>query len=202
MQSAALDELKSATAKAVQIMQSACPTELPSTPTGRLAAMRQRIEAMLQAVQVVRPALDSFYQSLSDEQKERFNALDNTGNAPPRNARSTRQGPDLAQVCSADSARATGLPTDRIEQLLRLNDPQRAALDGLNAASAQAAQILSTSCPQEQALTPPGRLAAMEQRLNAMLQALNTVQPALAKFYNSLNDEQKARFDRLPPRQA
>ena len=30
-----------------------------------------------------------------------------------------------------------------------------------------------------------------------MLQALDTVQPALAKFYNSLNDEQKARFDRL-----
>jgi hypothetical protein len=35
-----------------------------------------------------------------------------------------------------------------------------------------------------------------------MLQALNTVQPALAKFYNLLNDEQKARFDRLPSRQA
>jgi hypothetical protein len=32
-----------------------------------------------------------------------------------------------------------------------------------------------------------------------MLQALNTEQPALAKFYNSLSDEQRARFDRMPP---
>jgi hypothetical protein len=201
-QQAALNELKDATAKAVAILQSACPTDLPSTPTGRLATMRQRIEAMLQAVQVVRPALDGFYQSLSDEQKERFNALDQASSAPARNARSTRQGPDLAQVCSADTARATALPIDRIDQLLRLSDPQRAALSELDAASKQAGQVLTSNCPQDQSLTPTGRLAAMEQRLNAMLQAVNTVQPALAKFYNSLNDEQRARFDRLPPRQA
>jgi hypothetical protein len=54
----------------------ACPSELPSTPTGRIAAMRARVEAMLQAVQVARPALDKFYQSLSDEQKEWFNVID------------------------------------------------------------------------------------------------------------------------------
>jgi hypothetical protein len=198
-QRAALDELKNATVKAVQIMQAACPTELPSTPTGRLAAMRQRIEAMLQAVQVVRPALENFYQSLSDEQKERFNSLDTASAAPARNTRTARlQGPDLAQVCSTETTRASGLPSDRIEKLLNLNDTQRAALDELDNASMQAAQTLTASCPQDQALTPPGRVAAMEQRLNAMLQALNTVQPALAKFYNLLNDEQKARFDRLP----
>jgi hypothetical protein len=46
-------------------------------------------------------------------------------------------------------------------------------------------------------LTPTGRLAAMEDRLNSMLQALDTVQPALVKFYDSLTDEQKARFNRL-----
>ena len=37
----------------------------------------------------------------------------------------------------------------------------------------------------------------MADRLNSMLQALDTVQPALVKFYGSLSDEQKARFDRL-----
>ena len=41
----------------------------------------------------------------------------------------------------------------------------------------------------------------MEARLSGMLKALDTVQPAMAKFYGSLTDEQKARFDRLPPRQ-
>ena len=40
----------------------------------------------------------------------------------------------------------------------------------------------------------------MEQRLQAMLQAVDTVQPALQQFYASLSDEQKARFDRLGAR--
>src|SRR5262249_27462431 len=47
-QQALLDQLKGATERAVQIMQAACPTDLPATPTGRLAAMRTRIQAMLQ----------------------------------------------------------------------------------------------------------------------------------------------------------
>jgi LTXXQ motif family protein len=196
-QRAALDDLKSATAKAVDILQAACPTDLPSTPPGRLTAMRQRLEAMLQAVQVVRPAMDRLYGLLSDEQKERFNALDTAANAP---ARSPRGQPDLAQLCSGQAARVT-LPTDRLVQLLRPDDAQRAALDELNDASNRAAGILNANCPGDQPITPPGRLAAMEQRLNGMLQAVNTVQPALAKFYNLLSDEQKARFDRLPPRQ-
>jgi hypothetical protein len=35
-----------------------------------------------------------------------------------------------------------------------------------------------------------------------MLQALDTVQPALERFYNALNDEQKARFNQLGPRRS
>src|ERR1700692_3724240 len=53
-----LDQLKDATANAVNLLKSACPTDLPSTPTGRLAAMRQRIASMLPAGQIVHPALD------------------------------------------------------------------------------------------------------------------------------------------------
>jgi LTXXQ motif family protein len=48
-----------------------------------------------------------------------------------------------------------------------------------------------------QMLTPTGRVEAMEKRLDATLGAVKTVQPALAKFYNSLSDEQKARFNSL-----
>jgi len=46
-------------------------------------------------------------------------------------------------------------------------------------------------------LTPPGRLTAMEKRLQAMVDAANTVRPALDGFYSSLSNEQKARFDRI-----
>src|SRR5262249_56059817 len=83
-QQALLDDLKAATIKAVNILQATCPNELPSTPTARLTEMRSRVEAMQLAVQVVRPALDVFYSSLSDEQKQRFNAIDEDINTAGR----------------------------------------------------------------------------------------------------------------------
>src|SRR5262249_3068724 len=63
----ALDELQAASAKAIEMLKSGCPKDLPSIPTGRLAAMEGRLQVMLAAVQTVRPALERFYQSLSDE---------------------------------------------------------------------------------------------------------------------------------------
>jgi hypothetical protein len=194
-QQSLLDDLKAATQKAVATLQSACPNDLPATPTGRLAAMRVRVQAMLQAVQTVRPALDKFYASLSDEQKERFNALDQGITAAA--------GPDksgFAQFCGGQKASVVNLPIGRIEQSLRLNQSQEAALNDVNDASAKASEILNAACPNgegQEMLTPPGRVRAMEQRLDAMLQAIETVRPALTKFYGSLSDEQKARFDRL-----
>jgi len=199
-QRAKLDELKDASGKAMDVLQSACPNDLPSTPTGRLEAMRVRLEAMRQAVQIVRPPLDTFYQSLSDEQKARFNAF---GEDAPneRASRSASRQPDISKVCSSQAA-ATPTPIDRIERVLRPTDPQRAALEELDKASQEAADALKANCPQDEALTPPGRLEAMEKRLDAMLQALATVQPALEKFYGSLSDEQKAQFNRLNRRQS
>ena len=194
-QQALLADLKASTAKAVNILQRACPNELPSTPTGRIATMRSRIEVMLQAVQAVRPALDAFYRSLSDEQKERFNALDQDINAASRQT-------DIAGLCSGPAGRGAALPVDRIERTLRLSDHQDAALRDLNDASAKAANILKGNCQPDRTVTPTGRLTAMEDRLNSTLQAIDTVQPALAKFYNSLNDEQKGRFNQLGARPA
>ena len=37
--------------------------------------MTNRVSATLNAVRIVRPALEQFYNSLNDEQKARFNAL-------------------------------------------------------------------------------------------------------------------------------
>ena len=86
-QRAALDDLRAANAKAVDMLKAGCPKDLPSIPTGRLAAMESRLEVMLAAVKSVRPALESFYRSLSDEQKARFNAIS------PANDAGCRKGP-------------------------------------------------------------------------------------------------------------
>ncbi len=192
-QRALLDELKSATAKAVDLLKSACPKDLPSIPTGRLAAMESRLQVMLAAVQAVRPALEQFYQSLSDEQKARFNAVALGENA----AAAGRDRRYLTQLCGERAPGIADLPIDRISQLVHPTAEQQAALDELKQASAQAAEALKADCPTYQALTPTGRVEAMEKRLEVMLTAVRTVQPALAKFYDALSDEQKARFNTI-----
>jgi hypothetical protein len=194
-QRAALDELKDASANALDVLKAACPTELPSTPVGRVAAMHQRLEAMLQAVRLVRPALETFYRSLNDEQRARFNAL----SADDDQQRSPR---DLAQACGERAAGIASLPIEQIDRTVQPNDVQRAALRDLQDATAQAVDLLKSDCPTYRPLTPVVRLEAMEQRLDAMLRAVQLVEPALQKFYSSLSDEQKERLNRLPPRQA
>jgi hypothetical protein len=71
----AFADLKTAATKAADIVRAACPTEQFLTPTGRLESAEKRTEARLQAIRTVRPALENFYKSLSDEQKAHFNAI-------------------------------------------------------------------------------------------------------------------------------
>jgi histone H3/H4 len=194
-QRAILDELRDATARALDILKAACPTALPSTPTGRIEAMRQRLDAMLTAVRTLRPVVEKFYQSLNDEQKARFNALG------PDSRDQQQAQRDLTQMCNARASGIASLPFERIERAVRPDGAQRNALQELQDATAQAVNLLSSDCPTYRALTPVGRLQAMEERLDAMLRAVQTVQPALEKFYGSLGDEQKERFNRLSPAQ-
>jgi len=192
-QRGALDELKAASARSVDILKSGCPNDLPSIPTGRLAAMESRLQVMLQAVQTVRPALDRFYQSLSDEQKARFNVI-SPGDDVAATGKDQR---DLATLCDEKSPGVTDLPIDRIAKAVQPTPTQQGTLDELRDASLKASEGLKANCPAYQALTPTGRVEAMEKRLDAMLAAVRTVQPALARFYGELSDEQKARFNSL-----
>ena len=195
-QRAALDELKVATAQALDILEAACPTDLSSTPTGRIEAMALRLDAMLQAVRLLRPAVERFYQSLNDEQKARFNALG--ADDGPDQQQSRR---DLTQACGERASGIASLPLERIERAVRPDEAQRDALRELRDATAEATELLKSDCPTYRALTPVVRLEAMEKRLEAMSRAVHTVQPALEKFYGALGDEQKERFNRLSPAQ-
>jgi LTXXQ motif family protein len=101
----------------------------------------------------------------------------------------------LAQMCGDDSPEIAGLPIDQIQQVVEPTEAQRAALDDLANASISAAQKIRAACPTQMILTAPGRLAAMQARIEAMISAVATVQPALEKFYGVLDDEQKARLN-------
>jgi hypothetical protein len=103
----------------------------------------------------------------------------------------------LAQMCGDDNAEFAGFPVDPIRQAIQLNDAQRAALDDVASASAKAAQTIKSACPADISLTAPNRLTVMQQRIEAMISAVGLLQPPLARFYDVLNDEQKALLNAL-----
>jgi hypothetical protein len=191
-----LDAVRDAAKQAAGVFKASCPSEdaFPLTPPGRLRAMMARLDATLQAVGTVRPALEAFYDSLSDEQKERFNEIGPKGQ---KSAEAIQALPQSAQACAEAKPGLTNLPIERIDTVVKPNDAQEDALDRLDDATVQAVSILQAACPEETPLTPPGRLEAMETRLKAMIDAANTVKPALDEFYGSLTSEQKARFNRI-----
>jgi ribosomal protein L20A (L18A) len=203
-QRALLDNLRKASQEAAAQFRDACPESVPMTPPGRLQAMTQRLQATSDAVSIVKPALEAFYNSLSDEQKARFNEIG------PQLARSqagsqrrqqqtaaadTEQGKQAD--CSSEKAGISNIAIDRIEELVQPTEAQDASLDRLDEAMQKAVDTLREACPNTVAMTPVGRLEAMKQRLDAMIQAANTVRPALEDFYAALTDEQKAKFNRL-----
>jgi hypothetical protein len=185
-QRAALDELGTASVEAAQIVKAACPTDVPPTPVGRLDAVQQRVQAMLNAVKVEQPALAKFYDMLGDEQKARLNAL--TQKQAPTNGGSL-------PVAGCSNRAIPDWPTAQILRDVHPTAMQRTLLESLQGASAKARSILDASCANAMPVTPPARLSAIQQRLQAVLVAIGTVRGPLHDFYGSLSDQQKARLN-------
>ena len=103
----------------------------------------------------------------------------------------------VVQVYGARTAGAKGIFGVHTWVAVKPTDAQAASLNRLQEATDKAVGILQAACPDETPLTPPGRLEMMEKRLQAMIDAADTVGPALTEFYGSLSSEQKARFNRI-----
>jgi hypothetical protein len=73
---------------------------------------------------------------------------------------------DVARMCGQQRAEdVTGLPLDRIQQVIQPTGTQTAELEELKTASAKAIEILAASCPSQVPITPPARIEAMQSRL-------------------------------------
>lgn len=104
------------------------------------------------------------------------------------------------RMCGPGAAGFAEWRIDRLERLVKPTEAQRAKLDDLKAASAKAAETMRTACPADIPATPTGMMEVMEKRMEAMLAAVKTVRPALEAFYNSLDDEQKAKMNAVQSR--
>ena len=116
--------------------------------------------------------------------------------------RRTRGGPfgavveKLVRGCGAQGAEFENWPFDAIAQTVGADEKERTALEGLRESAKKAAERLAADCPQDVPAAPAARLEAVEQGIDAALAAFDTVEPALAAFYGTLDDEQKARLYR------
>ena len=197
-QRAGFEELKSAAAKAADKLKASCPSEPALGPLGRLDTAEQRLDAMLDAVSTVREPLMKFYDSLSDQQKARLDAM---GLSPRREAGagggSEAQAGVVPRLCSERTNAVAQLSIEDIEKNVHPTDAQRQTFEDLRNASTRAADAVQASCPSKNPLTVTARIEAVEGRLAAMLDAVKTVRGPLEKFYDSLSDEQRARFNRM-----
>ncbi len=87
----------------------------------------------------------------------------------------------------------------RIERAIGPSASQRDVLEELRPALAQAAQRVKAACPAATPATLAQRLAAIQDRIWTMRDALLTIRLPLEKFYGSLTDEQQWRLHRDQP---
>jgi hypothetical protein len=179
-----LQELATALGQANGYLIKSCPSEIPAQPVARLRLMENQIDAMILALDIVRPRLQAFEQSLDDKQRARLNG------PPPAAAGGA------IPACKLSAGSVNG-PLSQLEQAVQPTDAQRPALAAVADAFNRAAATLDANCS---GVTPPtalGRLEALETRLDATWRAVLTIQVALANFQTQLSDEQNTRFNAL-----
>ncbi len=108
----------------------------------------------------------------------------------------------FGNLCDPRMAGFAAYQIDQIERNVKPAEAQRKPFDDLKAASAKATDIMTAACPSATPATVPARLEFMEKRAEAMLASVKTVRPAFETFYASLSDDQKAKLDRLGPRES
>ena len=112
-----LDELKLAIADTTALLRDTCPADIPLSPIARLEVIGRQIDVVLRAFGILRPSLETFERSLSEQQRARFVAM---------SAQASRR-TDLkrdSEVCSQVAA-ATRFPLDRISEAVRPDAAQR-----------------------------------------------------------------------------
>jgi hypothetical protein len=187
-QRAALDELANASSEAAQAVSATCPVQPATTASARLKAMQLRLGAMKAAVARVRNPFETFWETLDDDQKAQLKAF------AGQRAQFVPKVP-FAQSCTPPDA--LPWPAKEIEARLHLNDSQRHELGVLQRMSVLASNTLNFDCQPDENLGPPDRLATAETRIDAMLDAIKQVGPALNDFLGSLSDEQKVQFESI-----
>jgi hypothetical protein len=96
----------------------------------------------------------------------------------------------LLKLCSSEAGFAN-VPADDIARKISLEPRQRQELGALIFASGKAAEKLHESCPTAVPNTLSARLDAVDARLHAPVDAIDTIRPHVQTFFASLTPTQK-----------
>jgi hypothetical protein len=176
-----LQRLGGALGMASAALAKACPPAVPVEPVARLQLMQAQVAALSMAVDLIRPPLQQFEESLNAEQRAKFAAVPSVS--------------DGAIACG--NATSTDWSVDQISQSVQPGDDQREALADLREAFVSAAGDLGAHCPKMLPPDPLARLESIESRLDASWRAVLGMQVALASFESRLTDSQRTRFEAM-----
>jgi hypothetical protein len=185
-----LQRLNGALVMAANYLAKACPNEVPANPVARLQLMEWQIEKLAEALDIVRPPLQAFEQSLNTSQQARFAAT-------PAAASDTSNSGRTGAVAGACAAAPTMIDSS-VEQISQSVQPTKAQHDAVTAMRHSlhtAAAELDATCSLSASRSPLARLEAIQSHLDATWRAVLAIQVALDNFGKQLDDEQRARLD-------
>jgi hypothetical protein len=100
----------------------------------------------------------------------------------------------MIHACRESAANLKATPLDVILQAVQPTDKQRAALEKLRSVAQAAAEPLDANCPKTSGVQLSEKILAIDRVFELMAGSLQLLRPALAAFYGSLDDEQKAQL--------
>jgi hypothetical protein len=100
----------------------------------------------------------------------------------------------MIRACEEQSIELRKTPFDGISRTVRPSESQQNALDTIRSAISAATDMLAATCPKDIPAMPSERLDVLRHVIDALLESRTTMHPALANFYASLDEEQKARI--------
>jgi hypothetical protein len=194
----ALEQIQSAALDSAETLATTCPKKLQESLTERLAILSHTLKAMAASLGLLRPAFTTFYGLLNDEQKARLVAIGISNNASGKQDVAIKQNDSRQDsLCQQWVVNLRSWPVRQIEEGASLSDEQHAALYELTAAIYRAAGRLGTACIADDRFTPPGRLEARQDALEALHKGVDAIRPAFSQFESELTDVQKAKLGRV-----
>ncbi len=196
-QRGALEQLRRALAQAIERIATTCPSAVPGGLTERLNAIQDRIWVMHDALLSIRLPFETFYNSLSAEQRQRLRQENPAQVATDgSDGRGHAAADGHTPTCAEPAAGSADWIMRSIERAAPAAEQQRAGLEAMRLRSAAMAQLIAASCPTDPHLDAIGRFTAAADRLDVMLFAVMSMGPMLQQFYDSLDAKQKASLSR------